>query len=104
MKSKQTSKPHMRLSRKEEALKMPPDGGSCKCGAVGRLQCAFRAQAGNSPLQGQNKPPAKRVVLTVLGILCMEAGLFFRFLFFCFFFLDPFHFFADPFGVDVPRG
>ena len=49
----------MRLSRKEEALKMPPDGGGCKCGAVGRLQCAFRAQAGNSPLQGQTKAYVK---------------------------------------------
>lgn len=29
------------------------------------LQCAFRAQAGDNPLQGWCKPPAKPVVLTV---------------------------------------
>ena len=54
---------------------MPPDGGGCKCGAVGRLQCAFRAQAGNSPLQGQNKPPAKRVVLTFYSPTTLSSSL-----------------------------
>ena len=45
------------------------------------LQCAFRAQAGNSPLWGQNKPPAKPVVLTyrpksVKGKFLLEVPLF----------------------------
>ena len=47
---KHTSKPLLRLCRSKEALKKPPDGGCCKCGAVSRLQCAFRAQAGIIPL------------------------------------------------------
>ena len=54
----------MGLRRNKEALKKPPEGAAENVVQLAGLQCAFRAQAGKSPLQGQNKPPAERVVLT----------------------------------------
>ncbi len=38
-----------------------------RCGWGFYFRGAFEAQAGNSPLQGQSKPPAKLVVLIVDG-------------------------------------
>ena len=37
-----------------------------RCGWGFYFRGAFEAQAGNSPLQGQSKPPAKLVVLIAL--------------------------------------
>ena len=36
-----------------------------RCGWGFYFRGAFEAQAGNSPLQGQSKPPAKLVVLII---------------------------------------
>ena len=40
-----------------------------RCGWGFYFRGAFEAQAGNSPLQGQSKPPAKLVVLIHLLLL-----------------------------------
>lgn len=40
-----------------------------RCGWGFYFRGAFEAQAGNSPLQGQSKPPAKLVVLILPEIL-----------------------------------
>ena len=40
-----------------------------RCGWGFYFRGAFEAQAGNSPLQGQSKPPAKLVVLIIFPIL-----------------------------------
>ena len=40
-----------------------------RCGWGFYFRGAFEAQAGNSPLQGQSKPPAKLVVL-IKDFLC----------------------------------
>ena len=39
-----------------------------RCGWGFYFRGAFEAQAGNSPLQGQSKPPAKLVVLICVKI------------------------------------
>ena len=45
-----------------------------RCGWGFYFRGAFEAQAGNSPLQGQSKPPAKLVVLIIkLSFTCLRA-------------------------------
>ena len=40
------------------------------------IRRAFEAQAGNSPLQGQSKPPAKPVVMIMKKFFNFESGCF----------------------------
>ena len=55
---------------------MPLKGAAENVVQLADHQCAFRAQAGNSPLQGQSKLPAKPVVLTVVEYTTLENGIF----------------------------
>lgn len=47
-----------------------------RCGWGFYFRGAFEAQAGNSPLQGQSKPPAKLVVLIGTTLVPLLSGLF----------------------------
>ncbi len=67
-KSKQTSKPLIGLRRRKDALKRPLQGQLRMWCSWQTFQCAFRAQAGNSPLEGLSRPPAKPVVLTCFDV------------------------------------
>ena len=43
-----------------------------RCGWGPYFRRTFEVQAGNSPLQGQSKPPAKLVVLIVFSVNCIH--------------------------------
>ena len=44
-----------------------------RCGWGPYFRRTFEVQAGNSPLQGQSKPPAKLVVLIVFFVNCIRS-------------------------------